>query len=125
MKKHLPYALAIATLLIGFYGGLKYQQSKMPAGRTPQAFGQGGNRRNGGGNGFINGQIISQDDKSLTIKMNDNSTKIVWFSDSTNIGKTVAGAKTDLAVGQEITVTGPAQSDGSVTAQMIQIRPSK
>lgn len=133
MKKNLPYVLAVVTLLIGFYGGLKYGQSQR-GNFTRQQMGQRfpgadgltnrGNRNAPAGGGFVNGEILSQDDKSITVKLRDGGSKIIFFSDSTGISKTADGAPTDLAVGKEITATGSANSDGSITAQSIQIRPA-
>jgi hypothetical protein len=140
MKKAIPIFIAI-VILVGagaFYGGMKYGQGK---GLTPQNFqnmsteqrqqlfasGQGatriGNRDGQGTDGFSGGEIIAKDDKSITVKMQDNSSKIVFYSDSTKIQKFTDGTAEDLTIGQQVTTTGTANSDGSLTAQSIQIRP--
>jgi len=135
-QKSIIIAAIIAIIIVGagsFYGGTVYAGSRRSAG----AFGQGnlagrvqgagtgaaGVRQGVQGSGFINGDIISFDDKSVTIKTKDGSSKIVFFSDSTEIGKFVAGSLSDLIVGETLMVTGKTNSDGSVTAQSIQIRP--
>lgn len=122
---------------LGFYGGMKYAQSKAPAqgsafsqngGQRPQlGIGQNGGRRMGIGQngGFVGGEVLSKDDKSLTIKMRDGSTKIVILSASTSVGKAAAGSLSDLASGQQVTVAGTANPDGSITAQQVQIRPEQ
>ncbi len=141
MKKNILVTVAI-VLVVGagaFWGGMKYGQSKSP---TPQSFqnmtqeqrqqlfasGQGAARigtRNGQeASGFSGGEIIAKDDKSITIKMQDNSSKIVFYSDSTKIQKSTDGTAGDLVIGQQVTTNGTANSDGSVTAQTIQIRPN-
>lgn len=132
MNKTTIIILIVIAILIGcgsFYGGLKYAESKRPnfGNLSPQErqqrFGNmAGNRQNNGAN-ITSGEIISKDDKSLTIKLRDNGSKIIFFSDSTQISKFAAGAISDLAVGENLMITGSANSDGSITAQTIQIRP--
>lgn len=81
-----------------------------------------GTRRIGGG--FINGEIISMDSQSVTVKQQDNSTKTVYFSSTTTVDKTVTGDSSDLKVGTTITTNGTENTDGSITAKTIQIRPA-
>ena len=127
-----------------FYGGMQYGTSKATAaamaarggtggfggqrgGGAGQGGAQGGGARGGanGGGGFVNGQIVSSDATSITIKTANGGSKIVFFSPSTGIDKSVAGASSDLSTGQQVLATGTANPDGSVTAQTIQIRPSQ
>lgn len=72
--------------------------------------------------GFVNGEIIAKDDKSITLKLRDGGSKIVFFSDSTEITKTAKGLVDDLRTGQQIVVNGNQNPDGSVTAETIQLR---
>jgi hypothetical protein len=129
-------AMALLVIVVGggaFYGGMKYQASKQSAfgrqftaggagmgGRNGQAAGPGGQLR---GNRPVNGDIISADDKSITVKMTDGSSKIVILSAQTSINKASAATITDLKVGEKVAVFGQANSDGSVTAQNIQLNP--
>lgn len=55
--------------------------------------------------------------------MQDGSSKIVLFSDFTTYNKTSEGSKSDLKVGEKIAVFGTDNSDGSVTAQSVQLNP--
>ena len=146
MKKLLP--IFIVTILVAgggaFYGGMKYAQSRSPQGRFSQASfqnlspeerqqriqqfgGSGMGSRNGGsGNrtagGFASGEILSKDDKSVTLKLRDGGSKIFFFSDSTEISKFAEGVMSDLEIGKNVTVNCIVNSDGSVTAQSIQVR---
>ena len=141
MNKGILVLFFVIVGALGFFGGLKYGQTpkalaKLSSSKLMQVFAANrGNRENdnsgrfaaraAGSNGnFVNGQILSQDDKSLTIKMADKSTKIVIFSDSTRVGKVADGSKSDLTTGEQVLVNGTANSDGSLTAQSIQIRPN-
>lgn len=131
MKK-VPIVTIILVLLIGiggFFAGTKYQQSKQPT--FSRQFGNGQGARNGQGQfqgsrqAFrpVNGEIISSDDKSITVKLQDGSSKIVILSDKTEINKADQAKKEDLKVGEKVAVFGQENSDGSVTAQNIQLNP--
>src|SRR3989338_2216675 len=150
MNKLIAIVIATAVVVGGgaFFGGMKYAESKSPRGRVSQADlqnlspeerqqrlqelganagagfrgGAGGGQR--GGSGFTAGEIISKDDKSITVKLSDGGSKIVFLSDSTTVSKMTDGTKSDLEIGKQVTVNGSTNSDGSVTAQSIQLRPN-
>lgn len=133
-QQNILVPLFVGALVIGggsFYAGMQYEKSVTPA-ATQQGTGgfrgtrgfDGGGKNAGGGGGFANGEIISKDDTSMTIKLRDGGSKIVFFSTSTTIGKMTNGSLEDIAVGTDVSVNGIANSDGSVTATMIQIRPA-
>ncbi|MFZ5363930.1 MAG: DUF5666 domain-containing protein [Patescibacteria group bacterium] len=136
MKKFLPVVIAIVIIIGGgaFYGGMKYAESKNSSfkrngfpdfGKELPVDGQrfnGGAGRSTGGN-FTSGEIISVDDRSLTVKFPDGGSKIIFFSDSTKITKLAEGIKEDLKVGETVTASGTANDDGSITAEVIQLRP--
>ncbi len=141
MNKIILIAIAVAVIVGGgaFYGGMQYQKSKSPSSdfqnlsnlspeERQQRFQQmgipGGSRGgNQNGGGFATGEIISKDDKSVTVKLRDGGSKIVFFSDSTEISKFISGTQNDLEIGKTITVNGKTNQDGSITAQTIQFRP--
>lgn len=139
MKKMQNVIIAgiVLILIVGagsFYGGMKYGVSKGSSNKNQQGMAQQFGGANGGqpgqrsgtsgrGGSFINGEILSKDDKSVTIKLQNGGSKIVLLSGSTSIGKTTDGALTDLEVGKNVMVTGSTNTDGSMTAQSIQIRP--
>ena len=130
MKKNSMIITIILVIAVGagaFFAGMKYQQSKRQASFSGQ-FGQGQGQRTGmGANrmGFrpVNGDIISSDDKSITVKLQDGSSRIVLLSDKTVYFKSSTGLKSDLKIGDKVAAFGTENSDGSVTAQNIQLNP--
>jgi hypothetical protein len=129
--KNIPIIIGVAVIVGvgGFLGGMKYQATKnVPIAPTTtqgtnQTPGQRFGNRNANGLRPTLGQIISADDKSVTVKMQDGSSKIILLSDKTQISKSEKGVATDLEKGVTVAVVGITNSDGSVTAETIQINP--
>ena len=128
MNKNYPILVLLAVVIAAgaFFGGTLYQKSKTPA-IASRINGQGqtrtGQGTRGGFGGQTTGDISSVDDKSITVKMPDGSSRIVFLSASTTINKSAEATKTDLVVGQRVAVFGSANTDGSVTAQSINLNP--
>ncbi len=126
-KEHFIASIVIVIVLMGGFYYLGYQNGKSSVtSQYANGMGDGGgamrNRMAGGGN--VNGDIIAKDDTTITVKMRDGSSKIVLYSPSTQILKSTSGDATDVAVGSQVLIQGKANSDGSVTAQSISIRPN-
>jgi len=128
-NKSLLMAIVVAIFFsgVGFFGGMRYQQSKNPRfqGRFLSPSGNPNFRGVQDVQNFrpINGEIISVDDKSITVKLFDGSSKIVLLSDNTTISKSESAAKEDLKVGEKISAFGSQSQDGSITASTIQLNP--
>ncbi len=130
-------AVAVVAVLVAFGGG--YYSGKMAGSPARGQFaGQAGQGRMGGVNGrnmngFAAGAILSKDANSITVQLggqggsangSSTGTRIVLMGTSTQVGKFTAGSAADLTVGQEVLVSGTPNTDGSITATQIQIRPA-
>jgi len=135
MKKNDILITIILVIVVGtgaFFGGMKYQQSTQTAsfrqfqqgqGQRFGMMGQGGSTASRSAIRPVSGNIISSSDNSITVKLSDGSTKIVLLSSSTVVDKTSTASKSDLKVGEKIAAFGQTNSDGSITAQNIQLNP--
>jgi hypothetical protein len=136
MKKNLIVTVLLILVVAAgsFFGGMKYGVAKKTANGAAQRFGQmagtgqrafgdaGGFRANGAN--LVNGEVLSKDDKSVTVKLNDGGSKIVFFSDATKFMKTATDTIDNLKVGDNIMANGTANADGSISAESIQLRPN-
>src|SRR6185437_1239421 len=127
--------IVIVVAAAAFWGGMTYEKTKTPSfavagmganGRFGGRFAGGGLGGFGGANGAqrmtpINGQIVSSGSNSITVKMSDGSSKIVDLTSQTMINKSSKGSISDLTTGQHITAFGNTNSDGSVTAQAVNV----
>lgn len=124
----------------GFFAGSKYQSQQRKGGWPTTTTNQGqlrpGENRKGGwgegqgqGNriGFrpVKGEIIGTDEKSITVKMDDGSSKIILISDTTQIYQAETASREDLTEGTTVSVFGTTNTDGSVSAQNIELNPIK
>lgn len=128
----IPVVLSVVTGLgLGFFGGMQFRnyQIGMMRGNFP------GGQRFAGTNlqgiargrmmgGQVFGSILSVDKGTVTVKLNDGSSKIVVLSGTTTYSNTVTATQSDLKVGSTIGVFGTPNSDGSVTATNVQLNPS-
>ncbi len=128
MKKNLPIIIIIMVVVasLSFYSGMTYAGSKNTrsiAGNFNR-IGMNNNRTQGNrqfGANFINGEIISQDNQSITLKLRDGGSKIVLLSASTTVSKMSTGSIADLSNDVNVMVSGTSNSDGSFSAQNIQL----
>lgn len=131
--------IIIVVGALGFFGGMKYQESKAV---SPRQFGGNLQNRIGSGNTFpgatqrngsqqngrqgfrpIMGEILDSNDTSITVKMATGGNKIIFVSSKTQINKAESASLSDLKKGETVSVFGQENNDGSVTAQNIQLNP--
>lgn len=123
----------VSVALVAFYCGTLYPKSRpisrdgfpMMDGQSQRGGLPGVNTRGTRGmmGGVVMGEIIAKDATSITVKAQDGSSKIVLVGGSTQVAKSAAGTQADLVAGTNVTVVGTSNTDGSVTAQSVQIRP--
>lgn len=119
----------ILVALASFCVGLKFSNSKKQSNNFSQP-GQfdprdmngarKGEMQKGGNWGeMLSGEILSKDTQSITLKLKDGGSKIIFYTDKTTVSKTVIDALNDLIVGNEVSINGTANTDGSINAQTI------
>jgi len=131
-NKNTMIIVAVVLIIVaaagGFFGGMMFQKNQAPAlgaagrGNFAGRFGgQGG--QNAAAFRPVRGQVLDMSTNSLTVKMSDGSTKLVVLSSSTAFMQSTKAALSDVKTGDTVNVVGTANSDGSVTAQDVQINP--
>jgi hypothetical protein len=73
---------------------------------------------------FTNGEVIAKDDRSITVKLRESGSRILFLSGTTQIMKSTSSSIADLSIGAQVMATGKANADGSINAESVQIRPS-
>lgn len=126
--------LVVVFAAAGFYGGTIYQRNQASVNIGANGFGGGvGGRFSGGtggagrraGGGQTVGIVLTQDASSMTVKLADDSSKIVLFTSSTIFDKSAPATVADLKVGDRVAVFGATNSDGSVSAVNVQLNPTQ
>ncbi|AKM78312.1 MAG: hypothetical protein UY31_C0056G0003 [Candidatus Wolfebacteria bacterium GW2011_GWE1_48_7] len=135
----------VASIIVGtgsFYAGMRYERSNTNNPQQNESFanmtqeqrqarmvngGFAGTQRASGttrtnNGGLIAGEILSKDAASITIKLRDGGSRIVFLSDATKVMKSIDGSLADLTTGTQVTTIGTANADGSIMAQSIQLR---
>jgi len=126
----------VLVAIVFFYAGLKYTQSHSPvasatgraafAGRVGTTTGAAGGARFGGaGGGLVAGTVLSNDPQGITVSVQGGGSKIIFVATSTSYTTTTAGSASDVKVGDSVMITGTTNSDGSITARSIDVRPAQ
>lgn len=136
MKQNMIVVILLVTVATGaggFFAGTKYQENKrgqfftqMGNGQRPGNIMNNVAGKNGGRGGFrpVAGEIVKNDAASITVKLTDGSSKIILLTAETQINKAEVITKEDLTAGTSVAVFGTETTDGSLTAQTIQVNPS-
>jgi len=141
MKKTtiVPIAVILGLILIGvaFWGGVHFGNrrgnnfSNRGIMNWEKGAGQnfGAGMMNGGKNlkgsadaGILSGEVTAKDNETITVKTKDGGSRIIFYSHSTAITKSTSGTIHDVAAGANLMITGSTNTDGSLTATIIQIR---
>lgn len=129
--------IAVIAGGLGTYGGMTYQKSKVTSQFGQRENGQrmmptqNGKKQTTNVNvpgmssqrGMINGEVTAKDDKSITVKMTDGSSKIVILSTNTSYRISADSKLDDVVVGKTVAVQGIPNADGSTTADSIELNP--
>jgi len=135
-NKNMMMLVALVLIVLagagGFFGGMTYQKNQASSlgiagangarsGNYAARFGQNG--QSAANFRPVRGQVLDMNNNSLTVKLSSGSTQIVVLSASTAFMQSTKAALSDVKTGDTVNVVGTANSDGSVTAQQIQINP--
>jgi hypothetical protein len=127
MKPVYVVILAVVVAAAAFWGGMTYEKSKAAsfagAGAGGRFAGRFGGGAAGGGQRMtpVSGQIVNTGSNTITVKLSDGSSKIVDLTGQTMISKSSKGSASDLTTGQQVTAFGATNSDGSITAQAVNV----
>lgn len=125
MNKNSIVIMILVAVLVGgasFFGGMQYQKMQRGTGfgaNGARRFGAGGQGANGGQ--VVRGEVLSNDGKTVTVKLQDGSTKLVLVSGATTITEATKASENALSQGKQVMVFGSSNPDGSVGAQNISI----
>lgn len=130
VNKNIIISVAISAIVfggVGYYvgkGSASSSSMRMPGAQMGNGAMRGGFARGGANGGVISGDIVSADDSSLTVKTRDGGSRVVLLTSGTKVAKQVDGVKSDVKQGVSVMIIGTQNSDGSVTAETVQIRPA-
>ena len=133
MKKYKTHIIWAIIAVVALGGGYFWGKAAAAAARTSgfagafngsstRAFARGG--AGGTGTALTAGQITAMDSSSITLQLANGNSEVVFYSTSTTVSEQTTVSPSTLTVGTNVMVGGTTNSDGSVTAQSIQVRPA-
>lgn len=139
MKKYQTYIIGGVGIIIGLMGGYFWGKASVNNARggfggmagvnfsssTRAKFGSGvGVGAAGAGMNLTAGQVSALGSSSLTLQLANGNSEVVLYSSSTEVTKPTMVPISELTSGSNVMIGGIANSDGSFTAQSIQVRPA-
>ncbi len=127
IKTIVAIIMVIVLLAVGFGLGMAYGKKNGGqqgfGARSGQMMNGRAGMRAGQDTGMATGEVMSKEEGSFVVKMQNGSTKIVLTTASTTVSKMTEGSVSDFANGTTVMVIGQNNADGSITAKQVQIRP--
>lgn len=139
MNKVAYGVITIVLAALAFFGGVQYQKGQKPsfdvgrfaAGNFPAgmmgngpAGAAGAARRVGAGRGGATGTVLSVDAQSLTMKLADGSSQIVYLPTTATYFTEQAATVADVKTGATVTIAGTPNQDGSTNAATVRVQPA-
>ena len=129
IKKYLVHIVWLVVAIIALGGGYLWGKTAGMGGGRAGFAGAGAfsssTRRMASGTtsgGFVAGQITAIDQSSITLQLPNGSSEVVFYSSSTPVSEPTTVSVSVLEVGTKIAIGGTGNSDGSLTAQTIQVQ---
>jgi hypothetical protein len=127
MKKYLVHIIWAVVVIVALVGGIFYGKGSAAISATSARGPYASSTRSGfgraaAGGGFVSGQIISVDANSMTVSLANGNSQVIFYSSSTQVMKPTIVPASDLTAGTRVMIGGTSNSDGSLTAQSIQVQ---
>ena len=129
MKKYLVHIVWLVIAIVALGGGFFWGKASGAATRAAGfagAYSSSTRRAAGGaaGGGLVTGTIATIGSSSITLQLANGNSEVVFYSTSTPVSEPTKVSVNTLKVGTTVMVGGTSNSDGSLTAQTIQVRPA-
>ncbi|HEX4103965.1 MAG TPA: DUF5666 domain-containing protein [Candidatus Paceibacterota bacterium] len=133
MKKYKVHIIWVIVAVVALAGGFFWGKSMAPAATGfpgggsfagasgTRTFARGGAAAGAGG-GLVTGQVLSMSGDSMTVQLTNGNSQVVFYSSSTSVIKPEPAPVSALTPGTSVMIVGTTNSDGSLTAQSIQVR---
>jgi hypothetical protein len=129
MKKYLVHMVWLVIAIVALGGGYFWGKASAATSRAAGFAGaySSSTRRTVGsaaGGGLVTGTIATIGSSSITLQLANGNSEVVFYSTSTPVSEPTTVSANTLKVGTTLMVGGTSNSDGSLTALTIQVRPA-